>query len=203
MSTLDRAEVEVLPPEALAILEYNKERMKANRLENLKKGVIMLNEIFTPLVMERILDELDAAAGDRNVDVITLRINSNGGDCSALMPMVDWIERCPKPVRTVVQGKAYSCGAMLLMSGTKGQRIASKRSSILIHEVSNDYGYAKASQHHENAEHIKYVNEQLIEMIKAKTKMKPAEISRYMHSNLDIFISPEMALKYGIIDKIL
>lgn len=40
-------------------------------------------------------------------------------------------------------------------------------------------------------------------MLKSRTKMTASQIYKYMNSNIDIFITADEALKFGIIDKII
>lgn len=178
-------------------------KLAKDRQQALNRGELFLNQDFTDEMMESMLYDLNRVACDKNVDVITIFINSNGGATSALFPLVDWIERCPKPVSTVVLGKAYSAGAMLLLAGSKGYRKANKRSFILLHEVANCRGYTKASQAEEDAKHLKMQNAKMKQLIKDRTKMSKTQIALYMDSNKDISMDAKQALKYGIIDQIL
>ena len=186
--------------------EVEKELIKkniSNRAKLKKKGEIILNSEFDDEMMEDIFFDLKEIIKDKTVDEITLYINSNGGDVDALMPLVDIIDSSPKPVNTIVLGKAYSCGAMLLLSGHKGKRKAYKHSGILIHEVSADFGYNKNSQFKQDAEYLDRINKMLVDMLKSRTKMTASQIYKYMNSNIDIFITADEALKFGIIDKII
>jgi ATP-dependent Clp protease protease subunit len=178
------------------------ENLKENK-EKKKKGIFFVNNTFTDGLLEYIFLDLKKAIDDKNIEEITIYINSNGGQVSTLFPLVDLIDSSETPINTIVLGKAYSAGAMLLLSGTKGHRSAYKHANILLHEVANDFGYAKSSQTKENSIHLDRINKELIKMVREKTKMKPAEIDRYFNSNKDIFISANQALKYKIIDKII
>ena len=192
--------------ETVDLLEEQKRlltKIEEDRKERLKKGEIILNTGFDQYSMESVLHDLDKVADDANIKEIKLYINSRGGRISALFPLVDWIERSKKPVSTIVLGYAYSCGAMLLLSGTKGYRKSSKRSDILIHEASTAMAHQSCTQHKHSVEYLDRVNKMLIDLIKKKTTMPTDLIKHYMESNLDIFITPEDCLKYGLIDEII
>lgn len=171
--------------------------------EREKKGILLINGPFTPLMMENIAFKLLSLAENKNIPEITLYINSNGGYVDSFNPLMDIIDTIKKPVSTIVLGKAYSAGAMLLLCGHKGHRFAYKNAEILIHEVADFPGYAKNTQTQHNAKNLDRINNLLISIIKERTKMKKEEIYKYMHSNSDIFITAKEALRYGIIDKII
>lgn len=183
--------------------EITKLKLIEDRKKDVEAGIVTLNQEFDRFSMESVMRDLGAAEKNANIKVITLKINSFGGSICALLPIIDWIERSSKPVITEVVGMAYSCGAMLLLSGTPGYRYANKYSDILLHEVAWDMGYGKASQQRHNAEYLGRLNKLLRDIIKRKTKMTDKDIARYMDSNTDIFIDAKTALKYGVIDKIL
>ncbi len=175
-----------------------------NELEG--KGKIILNTSFDSNTMENIFFKIQKAAEDNNIKEIQIFINSNGGNVDALMPLVDLIDsfKDKKIIKTIVLGKAFSAGAMLLLCGHKGQRFAYAHSEILIHEVASGTNkYCKNSQMQLDAKWLARTNELLADLIKQRTKMSSKDIAKFMNSNTDEFISAQQALKFGIIDKIL
>lgn len=186
--------------------EISKKLLENNfksRVELEKDGILIINYLFDQVMMEHTAFKLIKMAGNKAIDEIKIYINSNGGEVSALLPLIDIIDSINKPVRTIVMGKAYSCGALLLICGHKGYREAYKNADILIHEVASDRGYAKNSQIQHDAKYIQRLNLLLAKIIKERTKMKEAEVKKYMESNSDIFITAKDALRYGLIDKII
>jgi len=167
-----------------------------------KQGIIIINQEFTPQLMEWVIYSLKAAETSRLIDDIEIYINSNGGDVTALLPMIDLIDIIQKPIKTIVLGKAYSCGALLLLCGHKGKRMAYKNSEILLHEVGGGI-YGKSTQVRHEAERLQRFNELAIKLIRERTKMSEAQIDKFMHSNQDIFITSEQAWEFGIIDQII
>ena len=167
-----------------------------------RQGIIIINQEFTPTLMEWVLYSLKGAEHNRLIDEIEIYINSNGGEVTALLPMIDLIDAMKKPVKTIVLGKAYSCGALLLLCGHKGKRAAYKNSEILFHEVAGGI-IAKASQMVHEVERIKRFNDLAVKFIRERTRMSEAQISKFMESNRDIFITAQEALEYGIIDEII
>ena len=67
---------------------------------------------------------------------INLMINSPGGDIYEMFGIIDYIESLDVKVNTICRGRAMSAAALVLASGT-GQRVASKRTTIMLHEGSS------------------------------------------------------------------
>lgn len=174
------------------------------REDLLKEGSIIINSDFDSDLMESIFFKIRKLVLDKNIAGIVIYINSNGGDVTALFPLIDIITGSPKPVNTVVLGKAYSAGAILALCGDKGNRFAYQNSSFLLHEVASMNGtFEKNTQIQINAERVKSLNNKLIKIIEKRTKLSKKQIREFMKSNVDKFISSDQALKYGLIDKIL
>lgn len=178
-----------------------KSMIDSERNNKARQGIIIINQEFTPQLMEWVIYSLKASEHNRLVDEIEIYINSNGGEVTSLLPMVDLIDTIKKPVKTIVLGKAYSCGALLLLCGHKGKRAAYKNSEILLHEVAGGT-IAKSSQMVHDVERIKRFNALAVKFIRERTRMSEIQISRFMDSNQDIFITAKEALEYGIIDEI-
>lgn len=182
-------------------MEKIREENLKKSIENKNKGVFFVNCEFNDELLEYLYLDIEAAIKDKNIEEIKIYINSNGGSVTTFFSLYDLLKSTDKKIITTVLGKAYSAGAMLLLSGT--ERCAYKHSSILLHEVASEFGYKKNSQMKEEAYHLEMINKQLVEIVKNNTKMKEKEISRFFESNKDIFITSSQALKFGIIDKIL
>jgi len=172
-----------------------------NRTGLEKKGIVIINSEFNDEMMENIFFKLDGMIKDNNTKEITIYINSNGGQVMALVPLIDLIKNSKKQINTIVLGKAYSAGAILLICGHK--RKAFEHSDILIHEIAYDLGYQKNTQAKSYVKSSDYYNKILMDIIKEKTKMTVEQIKYYMDSNIDDFITTKQALKFGIIDKII
>ena len=77
-----------------------------------------------------------AAAHSTGQKVIPVIIDSYGGQVYSLMSMIGSIRSAELPVATIVEGKAMSCGAVLLSFGEEGMRFADPDATVMIHDVS-------------------------------------------------------------------
>ena len=82
-----------------------------------------------------------AMAHNTGQKIIPVIIDSYGGQVYSLMSMISTIKNSDLPIATIVEGKAMSCGAILLSFGDEGYRFVDKDSTIMIHDVSSmDWG---------------------------------------------------------------
>lgn len=77
-----------------------------------------------------------ALAHNTGQPVIPITIDSYGGQVYSLMYMISEIQNSSLPIMTIAQGKAMSCGAILLSFGSEGMRYAAPTSTIMVHDVS-------------------------------------------------------------------
>ena len=103
-------------------------------------------------------------------------------------------------VSTVCLGQAASMGALLLTAGAKGKRYSLPNSRIMIHQP---LGGAKgqATDIQIQAKEIERMKE-LTSKILSEATGKPVE-EIYRDTERDNFMSPEEAIEYGLIDKVL
>lgn len=69
--------------------------------------------------------------------VIPVVIDSYGGQVYSLMSMIATIRASPLPVATIAEGKAMSCGAVLLTCGEEGMRYMDPDATVMIHDVAS------------------------------------------------------------------
>ena len=138
-----------------------------------------------------------------NHDDISLYINSNGGSITAGMAIYDTMNFIKCPVSTICIGMAASMGAVLLASGTKGKRFATRNSEILIHQPLIGGGglSGQATEIKIHSDHILKLREKLNKILSEKTGQPLDKIEQ--DTDRDNYMSAEEALEYGLIDKIL
>tara|TARA_B110000858_G_C17797747_1_gene473444 strand:+ start:2045 stop:2707 length:663 start_codon:yes stop_codon:yes gene_type:complete len=134
---------------------------------------------------------------------INVVIDSVGGDVYEMFGIIDYIESLQKNsnivVNTICRGKAMSAAAMILACGT-GKRLASKRSTIMIHEGSSmqagKTSDVKAAQKY-NA-HLEDMANSILGDKTTKDKQFWSE-----QTKTDLYLSAKDAQKLGVIDGII
>lgn len=139
---------------------------------------------------------LEAADPDKD---ITIFINSPGGMVRAGLAIYDAIKRLKCDVSTVCMGEAASMGTLLLAAGTKGKRYASPSSEIMIHQPLGG-AQGQATEIQIVAEHILRTKKKLNTMLSELTGQPYEKICA--DTERDNWLTPEEAVKYGIIDDV-
>lgn len=130
---------------------------------------------------------------------IALYINSPGGVVTSGMAMYDTMQYIRSPVSTVCIGQAASMGSLLLAGGEKGKRFSLPNSRIMIHQPSGGFrGQATDIEIH--AKEILSLRNRLNQIYVKHTGQDLETVEKSMER--DNFMSPEEALKFGIIDEI-
>lgn len=135
-----------------------------------------------------------------NNENINLYINSNGGSVTAGLAIYDTMNYIKSDVSTICIGLAASMGAFLLSSGAKGKRYSLPNADILIHQPSGG-AQGQATELKIAAEHILKTKDKLNKILAKNTGKKLEVIENDVER--DFYMTPEEALAYGIVDKIL
>jgi len=166
----------------------------------LKERVIFLTgpieDIGANLVVAQLLF-LEAENPDKD---ISLYINSPGGSVTSGLSIYDTMQFIKPDVSTLCVGQAASMGAVLLAGGAKGKRHALPNSRVLIHQVMGGF-QGQASDIEIHAQEILSIKEKLNKILSTHTGQKIEKITA--DSDRDNFMSPEEAVKYGLIDSLM
>jgi ATP-dependent Clp protease protease subunit len=131
---------------------------------------------------------------------ISFYINSPGGSVTAGMAIYDTMEFIRPPVSTLCMGQAASFGAILLCAGAKGKRYALPHSRILLHQpLGGMQGQASDLEIH--AREILRSREEINNIIMRHTGQNLRKIEK--DTDRDLFMSPEQAVEYGLIDEVI
>lgn len=172
-------------------------------------------DIFSRLLMDRIVflgspvDDnvaniiiaqllfLDAEDPERD---IYLYINSPGGSVYSGMAIYDTMRHLRAPVSTFCVGMAASMAAVLVAAGEKGKRASLPNSRIMIHQPSSG-AHGTAADIEIAAKEILHIRGRLNEILAFHTGQSTERIADDV--DRDRFMSPEEAVEYGIIDRVL
>ena len=175
-------------------------------------------DIYSRLLADRIIF-LGAAVSDASAGVIIAQmlyleaedpgkdiqfyINSPGGSVSAGFAVYDTMQYVKCDVATLCIGLAASFGAFLLAGGTRGKRTALPNAEIMIHQpaIHGDGIRGQASDIRIMSDHILKNRERLNRILAENTGRTEAEI--LAATERDRYLSPEEALAFGLIDRII
>lgn len=166
----------------------------------LKDRIIFVWEPVTaPMVNTIIAQMLFLEKEDPDKD-ITLYINCPWGEVYSGMAIFDTMQIIKPDVITICTGLAASMGSMFLVGWTKGKRYALPHSRVMIHQPSHG-AQGKISDTWIAVEEWLRLKKMLTQIMVERTGQTYEQVEKDM--DRDRWLSPEEALEYGIIDKIL
>ncbi len=139
---------------------------------------------------------LEAENPDKDIH---LYINSPGGSVTAGLSIYDTMQFIKPDVSTLCIGQAASMGAVLLCGGAKGKRQALPNSRVMIHQVLGGF-QGQASDIEIHTKEILSIKKKLNEILASHSGQKVDKIVK--DSDRDNFMSPDAAVKYGLIDAV-
>ncbi len=131
---------------------------------------------------------------------INVYVNSPGGHVTSGLAVYDTMQFIKPDVNTYCIGQAASMGALLLAGGAKGKRYALPNARIMIHQPWGGTQGAAADISIQ-AKEILRLKKRINELLSFHTGQSMNDLEK--DSDRDFFMSPEEALKYGLIDEII
>jgi len=132
---------------------------------------------------------------------ISIYIDSPGGSVYTGLGLLDVMDFVKPDIVTINTGLAASMAAVILCSGTKGKRMALKRSRTMIHQPLSYVGYSQASDLEIETKEIISLKKELYEIISDNTGQLLDKV--YKDGDRDYWMTAQDAKKYGMIDKII
>lgn len=186
--------------------------MNVNYSTNIPLNIEKLKTLFEPLIVIHVTDFDDEAYKKFTEDfakasaapqpIIPVLIDSFGGEVYACLGMMDVLESSKKPIVTIVQSKAMSCGAALFACGAKGYRFASPSSTFLVHEISSESGGSVTDHKIDVDESVRLNDMMLARISKACGKKANFMDKRLKTKGGDYFITAKGAQEMGLVSHI-
>lgn len=142
-----------------------------------------------------------AQAHNTGQKIIPVIIDSYGGQVYSLMTMISAIKNAELPVATIVEGKAMSCGAVLLTFGKEGLRFADPDATIMIHDVSSG-GIGKVEELKADIEETSRLDEKIFTMMARNCGKKDDFFKKkvFGKKHADWFMDAAEAKGYNIVN---
>ena len=166
----------------------------------LRERIIFLGTPVDDMVANLIVAQMLLLDSENPEKDIMLYINSPGGSVTAGFAIYDTMQHIRADVSTICLGKAASMGAFLLSSGAKGKRMALPHSRVLIHQPLGG-AQGQATDIEIQAAEILRIKKSLNEILASNTGQALSKIEK--DTDRDYIMTPEEALEYGMIDKVI
>ena len=165
----------------------------------LKERIIFLTGPIDDTIASLVCAQLLFLESENPKKEISFYINSPGGIVWSGLAIYDTMQYISSEIMTICIGQAASAGSLLLTAGSKDMRFSLPNSRIMVHQPSGGYqGQVTDIEIHTNE--IKKTKQRLNKIYSKHTGKKIEEIEKIMER--DQFFSPEEAIKFGLIDKI-
>ena len=142
-----------------------------------------------------------AQAHNTGQKVIPVVIDSYGGQVYSLMTMISAIKHAELPIATIVEGKAMSCGAVLLTFGEEGLRFADPDATVMIHDVSSGV-YGKIEELKADVKEAERLDTKIYTMMARNCGKKDDYFKKkvFVKKHADWFMGADEAKKHGIVN---
>ena len=165
----------------------------------LKERIIFLTGPIDDNIASLICAQILFLESENPKKEISFYINSPGGIVWSGLAIYDTMQYVSSKIMTICIGQAASAGSLLLTAGSKDMRFSLPNSRIMVHQPSGGY-QGQVTDIEIQTNEIKKTKKRLNEISSKHTGKKITEISSIMER--DKYFSPEEAVKFGLIDKI-
>jgi ATP-dependent Clp protease protease subunit len=134
---------------------------------------------------------------------IEFYLNTHGGSASDMFAIYDMMRSAKAncEIHTIGVGKIMSAGVLLLAAGTKGKRRIGANARVMIHSVLGGSEGPLFNLENEFNE-IKFVQEKYTKALVRETHLTPRTMKDLLGKHVNIYLSAEEAVKYGIADEV-
>jgi ATP-dependent Clp protease protease subunit len=165
----------------------------------LKERIIFLGGPVEDDIANLIIAQLLFLDSEDPEKEISLYINSPGGVITSGLAIYDTMRYVRAPVSTICTGIAMSMAAVLLAAGAPGRRFALPHSRIMIHQGSGGF--------RGNTPDVFIQVKEMEQLVRTTQEILAAHTGQPMEkvvkdTDRDLFLSPEQAVEYGIIDEV-
>jgi ATP-dependent Clp protease protease subunit len=135
--------------------------------------------------------------------VLTLYVNSQGGDLYEAFGLIDMMRNSAVPVRTIGYGSVMSAAFLIVASGTPGERYVTKNCGIMCHQMSI---LEEAGKYHDikaTRKETDRLSKAMYDVLKETTGLDGRIIKTRLLPAHDVYMTAEEMIQYGAADQIL
>lgn len=131
-------------------------------------------------------------------------VSTHGGSATDMFAIYDVMRqiRGECQIHTIGLGKVMSAGVLLLAAGTKGKRKIGKHCRVMIHSVLAGNEGPLHNLENEIAE-VRWTQDRYIKALIDETKLTQATMNKLLQRHVNVYLSAEEAVKYGIADEVI
>jgi len=209
----EKLEVEELQEKSVIVLKSGDDDAMSRTiglfgdLDDEKSGDIIYSMLMLRENAEQLVPVEDGAENEfekinRPIEFIMATPGGSADNMFGIYDIMRLIQQENVDIVTTGVGYVMSAGVLLLAAGTKGQRRIGKHCRVMIHAV---IGGNHGSLHNlENElEEVKNVQEQYTKALVQETSMTTRQLKKLLDRKINIYLTAEEAVEYGIADIII
>lgn len=135
--------------------------------------------------------------------VLTLYINSQGGDLYQAFALIDMMNNSRVPIRTIGFGSVMSAGFLILAAGTKGERYVAPNTGIMCHQFSMSEEVGKYHDIKAARKESDRINQAMYDVLKSCTGLDGRTIKNKLLPAHDVYMTAEEMIEFNAVDHIL
>ncbi len=151
------------------------------------------------------LNEVNKAEKDeKNKKPIDFYISTYGGSADDMFALYDLMEIVKEDtvIKTIGLGKVMSAGVLLLAAGTRGERRIGKNCRVMVHNViAGNHGSLPNLTN--ELEAIQQLQDDYVDALVQNTKLSKKKLKKLLNEKVNVYLSAEEAVEYGIADIII
>ena len=214
MSTDEAQEAEKTEEEQVEQAEEQKaaSELEAELLEQAKlllapeesglRSIMLYGDIDEDKISEIIAGML-VLCGEKSSDDIKMYLSTLGGNADEMFSLYDMMNHVKKTcdIETIGLGKVMSAGVLLLAAGTKGKRRIGQNCRVMIHSC-NAGNIGDIHDLKNEMEQISDLQDKFINALVQETTITKRQLTKLLDRKLNIYLTAEEAIEYGIADEI-
>jgi ATP-dependent Clp protease protease subunit len=134
--------------------------------------------------------------------LLTLYVNSVGGDLYQAFALIDIINTSSHPIRTIGMGAVMSAAFLIVASGSKGERYIAENTGVMCHQFSS----GTDGKYHDLKAEMKetdLLNNKMVEILVAATGKVPSYVKKRLLPPTDVYMTASEMVEHGAADQIL
>ena len=180
------------------------EQTAADRIDNLllDSHMFFLHGDIEEENIDRCIKWIEYENIDPKDKLLTLYVNTTGGDLYQSLALIDIMKTSKHPIRTIGLGSIMSGGFLIFVCGTKGERYIAPNAGIMCHQLSDDI----TDKYHDIKSAVKEVencNARMIKILRDATGLSALKIQSKLLPASDVYLTARELIQLKAADFIL
>jgi ATP-dependent Clp protease protease subunit len=180
--------------------DFNAQDRINNKL--LDNGVhFLLGEIEDGNISETIKWIVYENLDKKQEKVLTLYINSSGGDLYQAFALIDVMRVSTHKIRTIGMGNIMSAAFLIFTSGATGERYIAPNTGIMCHQFTDGVD----AKYHDIKAQMKesdYCNTRMVNILKEATGLDTRSVKNKLLPASDVYLTADELIELGVADHI-